>query len=101
MKGKAVPILLAAFLGGLAMLIAVIAFGASLGSTRSRSGSSAAPSVGVSAASTASGSRREVSSTGLSATQIYQRDSGGVVAIRAVTAEGEDLGTGIVLNDKG
>ncbi len=102
MKGKAVPVMLAAFLGGLAVLIAVIAFGASLGSTRSRSRSSAVPGAGASAAAaTASGSRREVSSTGLSATQIYQRDSGGVVAIRAVTAEGEDLGTGIVLNDKG
>ncbi len=98
MKGKAVPILFAASLGGLAVLVAVIAFGASLGSSKTRSGTTI-PSTG--AAATASGSRREVSSSGLSATQIYERDSGGVVAIRAVTVEGEDLGTGIVLNDKG
>ena len=47
------------------------------------------------------GRRREVASTALTATQIYQRDSAGVVSIKAVTAEGEDSGTGIVLNDKG
>ena len=102
MKGKTVPILLAALLGGLAVLIAVIAFGASLGSVHTRSGSDKAPSAGASvAAATANGSRRQVSSTELTATQIYQRDSGGVVAIRAVTADGEDLGTGIVLNEEG
>jgi putative serine protease PepD len=37
----------------------------------------------------------------LSATQVYDRDSTGVVAIKAVTEEGEDEGTGIVLNEKG
>ena len=46
------------------------------------------------------GARREASSTAPTATQIYQRDSTGVVAIKAVTAEGEDEGTGIVLNNK-
>ena len=43
----------------------------------------------------------DVASTALSATQIYKQASTGVVAIKAVTAEGEDEGTGIVLNDKG
>jgi putative serine protease PepD len=52
-------------------------------------------------ASTTTGIRRDVSSTALSATQIYQRDSKGVVSIKAVTADGEDEGTGIVLNEKG
>jgi len=51
--------------------------------------------------SSSSGTRREVSSTTLSATQIYDRDSKGVVAIKAVTADGEDEGTGIVLNEQG
>ncbi len=48
-----------------------------------------------------SGVRREVASTALTATQIYQRDSSGVVAIQAVTSEGADSGTGIVLNEEG
>ncbi len=47
------------------------------------------------------GTRRDVASTALSATQIYERDSKGVVSIKVVTAEGEDEGTGIVLNEKG
>jgi putative serine protease PepD len=51
--------------------------------------------------SSSAGTRRDVSSTTLSATQIYQRDSTGVVAIKVVTPEGEDEGTGIVLNEKG
>ena len=35
------------------------------------------------------------------ATQVYERDSDGVVAIKAITSEGEDEGTGIVLNQEG
>ena len=101
MKGKAVPILLAALLGGLAVLVAVIAFGASLGSTKTRSKATSPSAGAAAAAATANGSRREVSASELSATKIYERDSGGVVAIRAVTADGEDLGTGIVLNNEG
>jgi S1-C subfamily serine protease len=42
-----------------------------------------------------------VSSRTLTATQIYQQDSSGVVSIKAVTAGGEDTGTGIVLNGEG
>jgi putative serine protease PepD len=42
-----------------------------------------------------------VAATTPTATQIYQRDSTGVVSIKAVTAEGEDSGTGIVLNEQG
>ena len=37
----------------------------------------------------------------MTATQLYQQDSTGVVAIKAVTSEGEDEGTGIVLNEQG
>lgn len=104
MKRPFAPMLIAALAGATVMLIAVIAFGASLGghqrsapstrTTTARSGTGRG-------ASSAGGTRHEVTSTALTATQIYQRDSAGVVSIKAVTAEGEDSGTGIVLNDKG
>ena len=96
MKRLLAPMLLAALVGG------IIAGGAVLlvaGSGRS-STSTAAPATTVSA-STSSGTRRNVSSRALSATQIYERDSKGVVSIKAVTADGEDEGTGIVLNEQG
>jgi putative serine protease PepD len=88
--------LLAALVGGLVAGVAVFLLGAG-----GRSRSSATTSTPVASSST--GTRRDVAatSTSLSATQIYQRDSTGVVAIKVVTAEGEDEGTGIVLNDKG
>jgi putative serine protease PepD len=54
-----------------------------------------------SATGSTAGGRLEVSSTEPTATQIYQRDAAGVVAIKAITANGGDTGTGIVLNDKG
>jgi putative serine protease PepD len=91
------PILTAALIGGAVASAAILL----VGSPR-RSGStvrSTATSVPVS--STATGTTRDVAATGLTATQIYQRDSTGVVAIKAVTAEGEDEGTGIVLNNEG
>jgi putative serine protease PepD len=47
------------------------------------------------------GVRREAASTAPSATQVYERDSSGVVSIKAISAEQEDSGTGIVLNEKG
>jgi putative serine protease PepD len=61
--------------------------------------SSAAASQSTSAA--LDSNRRDVSSSAPTATQIYQRDSSGVVSIKAVTADGEDTGTGIVLNESG
>src|SRR6478735_7599722 len=67
-------------------------------------GNSAAPTSAASSAVTApvsSGTRRAVASTALTATQIYKQSSAGVVAIKAVTPQGEDEGTGIVLNEKG
>ena len=89
------PILLAALLGAAVASIAVIAVagGGGAASTRTTTASS------VGAGST--GTRQAVASTALSATQIYKQASGGVVSIKAVTAQGEDSGTGIVLNDKG
>jgi putative serine protease PepD len=86
--------LLAALVGGLVAGVAVSLIG-----TRGRNPSSS--TAAAPAASVSTGTRRDVSSTSLSATQIYQRDSTGVVAIKVVTPEGEDEGTGIVLNEKG
>jgi putative serine protease PepD len=90
---------LAALLG--ATLTAAVVLLAGGGSSTTRTTTSAAAAANDSTA----GARRNVSatssSTTLSATQVYQQDSAGVVAIRAVTASGEDSGTGIVLNDDG
>lgn len=97
MKRLLAPILLAMIAGATVALVAVLALGSDGG--RSTSTVRAAGASVNSRAST--GTRREVASTGLTATQVYQRDSSGVVAIKAVTAEGEDSGTGIVLDDKG
>ncbi len=90
------PMLLAATAGVVVTLVALC--------SRSAAGARAAgsaPRLRVGRREHAAGTRREVASTALSATQIYQRDSSGVVAIKAVTSEGEDSGTGIVLNDSG
>lgn len=55
------------------------------------------------ASQSASGTRREVSTTteSLTPAQIYQRDSAGVVAIHVRTPTAEDSGTGIVLDSSG
>lgn len=96
---RLIPLVLTAALTGAAVAGAtVLLLGSSPGATTTTvSASAAGPS--------ASGARREVSSSSttgtLTATQVYQRDSSGVVAIRAVTASGEDTGTGIVLNSSG
>jgi putative serine protease PepD len=87
--------LLAALVGAGAATAAVVAIdpaGSGHASTRPSVSSTAVPS---------NGAAREVSNTGLSATQIYKQDSPGVVAIEAKTASGGDKGTGIVLNDEG
>jgi putative serine protease PepD len=60
-----------------------------------------ASSVSSSPASGSAGRVQEVSNATSSATQIYQEDSPGVVAITATSANGEDKGTGIVINDEG
>jgi putative serine protease PepD len=90
------PMLMAALVGALVAGAAVF-----LLSPARRSRSSATTATAAPTTSAATGTRRDVASTTLSATQVYQRDSTGVVAIKVVTSDGEDEGTGIVLNDKG
>ena len=86
--------LLAALLGAAVAAVAAVAL--------SGRGKSPTPTTAASAVkSPSTGTRRDASSTALSATQIYKQSSAGVVAIKAVTASGGDEGTGIVLNDKG
>jgi putative serine protease PepD len=85
---------MAALVGAVVAGGAVLLFG---GGTRSSTTTTAAAPT----AAASSGTRSEVASTTPSATQIYQRDSKGVVAIKAVTANGADEGTGIVLNEQG
>jgi putative serine protease PepD len=88
------PVLLAALLGAAAASVAVVVIG----------GRSSSPRKSVTASSNGvaqTGTRREAASTALTATQIYKQASAGVVAIKAVTSQGADSGTGIVLNDKG
>ena len=104
MKRLFAPLLLAALVGASLATIAAVLLGT--GSTVGSTSTAGAGSAASPASSSSGGARRDVSassgsSKALTATQIYQRDSTGVVAIKAVTAEGEDEGTGIVLNDKG
>ncbi len=94
MKRLFFPIVLAAFTGAVA---ASVFFAASRGS----GGSAPVHAVAVPPAAVTGAARKEVSATTPSATQVYQRDASGVVLIKAVTAEGVDSGTGIVLNNEG
>ena len=96
MKRVLAPIVVAALVGGAAATAAVLLIG---GGTKRASSPSALRIAPTSSQPTRT--TREVASTGLTATQVYQRDSKGVVSIKAVTAEGEDEGTGIVLNEDG
>jgi putative serine protease PepD len=98
-KRLLVPMLLAAIAGAAVATAAVLTLVA-VGGGGSTPVVSTTKAPAQTAASTA-GTRRNASNTALTATQIYQRDSAGVVAIKAITSEGEDEGTGIVLNDKG
>jgi putative serine protease PepD len=90
------PVLLAALLGAAVASVTAIVL-VDGGSSAAKSGTTTASSRSVSP----TGTRQTVASTALSATQIYKQASQGVVSIKAVTAQGEDSGTGIVLNDKG
>jgi putative serine protease PepD len=94
-KRPFLQMLLAALVGAAA--VGVIAVLAGTGTRRSAPSATAATPI----TSGSAGIRREAASTALSATQVYQRDSAGVVAIKAVTSEGGDSGTGIVLNNEG
>jgi hypothetical protein len=103
-KRQLVPILLAALVGASLATVAAVLLG--IGSTGSSTSTVGAVRAATPASSSSGGARREVSassgsSKALTATQLYQQDSTGVVAIKAVTSEGEDEGTGIVLNEQG
>jgi putative serine protease PepD len=100
-KRPVATILIAAIAGAGFALVAVIALGATLGGGHQSSTPAATAATASSQRSSAGGVHREVSSTALTATQIYQRDSTGVVSIKAITSQGEDEGTGIVLNEQG
>jgi len=94
---RALPtMLLAALVGAAVATAGALLLGVGAGGSPSPVRTTTASSQGSSP-----GTQRDVASTALSATQIYQRDSSGVVAIKAVTSEGADSGTGIVLNEKG
>ncbi len=104
MKRLFAPMLLAAMLGAAVATVAVTLLGT--GSTAGSTSTDGTVRAATPASSSAGGTRREVSASSgssktLTATQIYQQDSTGVVAIKAVTSEGEDEGTGIVLNEQG
>jgi putative serine protease PepD len=104
MKRLFAPLLLAALLGAAVATVAAVLLGT--GSTGGSTSTVGAVRAAIPASSSSGGTRREVSASSgssktLTATQLYQQDSTGVVAIKAVTAEGEDEGTGIVLNDRG
>jgi putative serine protease PepD len=90
------PMMAAAFVGAASASIFFFASGGSGARVRLP-----AASGGSSVASSAAGVRHLVSSGALTATQIYQRDSAGVVAIKSVNPNSEDTGTGIVLNEDG
>jgi putative serine protease PepD len=91
------PILVAALAGGVVASAAILLIGVGSRSEPAAGRRTVSP-VTVNAAT---GSTRDVSSTSLTPSQIYKRDSTGVVAIKVITAEGEDEGTGIVLNENG
>jgi putative serine protease PepD len=94
MKRPLAPIILAALLGAAAASAVVLLL---QGGTRRP----AARPLPASTRRSTAGTRREVASTAPTATQIYKQDSPGVVSIKAVTAQGEDSGTGVVLNEQG
>ncbi|MGO9490408.1 MAG: S1C family serine protease [Solirubrobacteraceae bacterium] len=90
------PMLLAAVIGGVMAAAAISLLAPSSNSRASRTASTVATPTARSGAT-----RQTVANTALTATQLYQQDSPGVVAITNTTAQGEDKGTGIVLNNEG
>ena len=97
MKHRVPVFLIAALAGATGASLVFLALSGAGGSAKKSS-----PSAVLSTTrSTGGGTRREVSTTTPTATQIYRRDSTGVVSIKATTAQGGDSGTGIVLNEEG
>ena len=99
MKRSTRSLLLATLAGALAATLLIIAVGGARGGSTKTTDKT--PSTAPAVSSAGAGKAQPVANTALSATQIYARDSAGVVSIRARTAEGEDEGTGIVLNENG
>jgi putative serine protease PepD len=97
MRRLFLPMLLAGLAGALAASAAVLLLAGGTAGATPKARTIAAPVQ----ASSSAGTRREVAATAPSATQIYQRDAKGVVSIKVLTSEGEDEGTGIVLNESG
>jgi putative serine protease PepD len=96
---RLIPPLLFAVLAG--ALLATVARQLAGGSGNSSSVSAAARATASMHGVSSTGRRRAVASSSLTPTDIYKQDSPGVVSIKAVTADGADTGTGIVLNDEG
>lgn len=99
MKRLFLPLMIAALAGATGATAFFLASGGSSG--RSATSSAAAPTAATSTRGSGVGTRREVATSTSTATQIYQHDSAGVVSIKALTSEGGDTGTGIVLNNEG
>jgi putative serine protease PepD len=95
MKRLFLPLMIAALAGATGASAFFLASGGSSG----RGVTSNA--VTATAHPSSTGTRREVAASTPTATQIYQQDAAGVVSIKALTSEGGDTGTGIVLNDEG
>jgi putative serine protease PepD len=64
-------------------------------------GSSAAPRPTFNLRGAANTTTVSSSSRVLTASQVYQRDRGGVVSIQATTSQGQDTGTGVVISSDG
>jgi putative serine protease PepD len=100
MRRRPLALALAAVAGGVAAILLALALGIGAAGSAKTATRTAATAPAVSSSSGGSAGVA-VANTALSATQIYSRDSSGVVSIVARTAEGEDQGTGIVLNESG
>jgi putative serine protease PepD len=94
-KRLLIPLVLAALAGAVTASAFFLASGHPSGHDTNSS------EVTSKASGSASGDRREISSSTPTAAQVYRRDSTGVVSIKTVTAMGQDTGTGIVLNGSG
>ena len=81
--------------------IGIAAFAAMGGGSTTRTVTAATPSGARLGVKGNASQARAVANTTLSASQIYSRDSAGVVAIMARSGQGADEGTGIVLDEHG
>ena len=98
MRRSLAHLLVAAALGS---GIGIAAFAAMGGGSTTRTVTAATPSGARLGVKGNASQARAVANTTLSASQIYSRDSAGVVAIMARSGQGADEGTGIVLDEHG